>query len=150
MLRRGPTMAGGRSLVKRLLVVRLVSCLASPLPCAVADTQGTAAQGSVSEARTFKVKATLVSIDLAAQRLTYVDGASGAAASAVLGSGAAAQAVKLKSGQRVTLHCRVIPPSTTPVVESIKTPSRKKLLILGLVVVAVALFFATVASEPPL
>ena len=99
----------------------------------------------------YQVKATLVGIDLATKQITYVDAGSGQLRAAKLSEQALPQAVKLTSGQRVTLHCRGASESDQPIVDSIKKRgSHKKLWILGLSLAFVIGSIVAVANAEPI
>ena len=113
--------------MRKAMVGCLAGYLALALPTADAWAAGDVAQ-SPGSSTAYQVKATLVGIDLATKQITYVDAGSGQLRAAKLSEQALPQAVKLTSGQRVTLHCRGASESDQPIVDSIKKRgSHKKL-----------------------
>jgi hypothetical protein len=121
--------------MRKAVVGLLVSQLALPWAVPRAWSGDDPALGVAAPAAQ-EVKATLVTVDAAAKNLSYVEEPTGRLRAASLSDAAIAQAVQLKSGQKVTLHTRVTSPSGEPIVEAVrKRGSHKKLVIFGLVLV---------------
>jgi hypothetical protein len=98
----------------------------------------------------YKVKATVVSVNLQTMQLTYSDGSTGASGSVAMSSKAARQSAGLKAGTRVTLHVQRVQPSNSLVVQSISKKSHKKLIVVGLVLATAVIGMAVIASAGPI
>src|SRR5262245_309624 len=93
--------------VRRAVVGALVACLVCPSLVIGGDTLDDAGRPA-SESKPYKIKATLVSVNLQTMQLTYLDAGTGASGSASLTGKAATQSAELKPGTPVSLQVRSV------------------------------------------